>query len=137
MATEYFYFPTEAAATKTLTFEDGGGSHGHLATDGEQFVFNQIQDVTIGGIRMAKNLGDHFQRWEYTVYVKTSSTSYTDYDDVISFIGSTYINGAQNTFVWKNYNSSSRTVNLIADSISFQRVRSYTKINFQLEEENT
>jgi len=135
---EYFYYPNTTGATKTLTFESGAGTNGHLQTDGETIIKNQIQDVTIGGVRMAKNLGDDLHQWEYTVIVPASSTSYTDQADIESFIGSSYANGAVSAFHWVDSGGTTRTVSMINNSFSFQRISGdKVKVTFLLEQENT
>lgn len=134
---ETFKYPNATSPTITLTFEAATGSDGHLQTDSEFIKKNQLQDVTIGGVRMVKNLGDDLHQWEYSVYVLTSSATYTDKDNVVEFIGSTYANGAQNSFVWTDYNSMARTVRMINDTISFKTVANFTLCSFLLEELNT
>ena len=131
---ETFKYPNATSPTLTLTFETATGTDGHLQTDSEFIKKNQLQDVTIGGVRMVKNLGDDSHQWEYSVYILTSSGSYTDKDNVLEFIGSTYANGAQNSFVWTDYNSTERTVKMINDTIAFKTVGNYTLCVFILEE---
>jgi len=134
---ETFKYPNATSPTKTLTFESATGTDGHLMTDSEMLKKNQLQDVTIGGVRMVKNIGDDLHQWEYTVYVLASSDTYTDYDDVMDFIGSSYVNGAVNTFVWTDYNSTQRTVRMINDIIEIKTVGNYKRFTFVLEEVNT
>ena len=137
MATETWKYPTTSSPTKTLAFLTSG----RLQTSSDFIRFNQVQDVTIGGVRMVKNLGDRLNQYEYSVYVPTSSATASsvnaDYADVLSFIGSSYANGAVNSFVWTDHESTDRTVRVISDDISVQTVGSYTLIGVTLEEVNT
>ncbi|MFH1761279.1 MAG: hypothetical protein ABIA63_09290 [bacterium] len=135
---ETFKYPNATSPTKTLTFEtESGGTGGHLITDGEEINFNQIKDKTIGGVLMVKTLGDHSKSWEYTVIIPISSESYTDYDDILSFFGTSYANGAENTFVWTDYASVARTVNMISGLKVNTISGTMKKVNMILEESNT
>lgn len=111
---EYFHYPNNSDPTKTLTFESGGGTDGHLMTDKYSYRFNQITDETVSGIRMARNLGSHFGRWEYTVVVPLSSGSYTDWADMVEFFGSSYANGCVNSFYWTDTDTTVREVRLVS-----------------------
>ena len=68
---ETFKYPDATNPTKTLTFESDAGSNGHLIDDKESIAYNQISDTTISGIRMTRNLGAHFNRYEYTAFIKS------------------------------------------------------------------
>jgi len=133
MANETFKYPDADDPTKTLTFDVSG----HLYEDEETIVFNQIMDVTIGGIRMTSNLGAHFNQYDYTAIIYQSHGSSTDWADVLSFFGTSYANGGVNTFVWTDYASTATTVQLIAGSIKKKNLGgTYCQINLLLEEYN-
>lgn len=130
MANETFKYPDVTSPTIILTFATAG----HLLPDKDIIEFNQLSDVSIGGIRMIKSLGDNFTRFEYTAIVPRSSGS-TDLADVKSFVSSTYVNGALQTFVWTDYNSVAKTVRMINNPFTAQRLENseYYLIRFQLE----
>ena len=96
MASETFEYPDATTPTMTLTF----ATSGHSMNDIDGIVFNQITGLTLGGVRMTTSLGDNFNQWGYTFIVPISSETETDWADVKSFFGSSYANGAQNSFVW-------------------------------------
>ena len=124
---ETFSYPTVAAATKTLTFD------ARQYTDKWYTEKNQLMDETNGGAIMVKNLGSDRSTWEYTVVVPVTSVSVTDQADIESFISSTYANGAQNTFVWTDTDSTARTVRMINSSFSFEMITpTYVRISFLL-----
>ena len=117
---ETFMYPTVAAVTKTLTFESAsgaGGADGQLLSSPREIIFNQIVDKTVSGIRLVRNLGEHFDRWSYTTVIHLSSTTYTDWSDILDFFGSGYANGGESSFQWTDYDSTVRTVRLVSVSI--------------------
>jgi len=59
MASETFKYPDDTSPTITLTFDTSG----HSINDSDGIIFNQITDVTLGGVRMTSNLGDNFDTW--------------------------------------------------------------------------
>lgn len=129
---ETFKYPDVTAPTKTLTFESaGGGTNGHLLSDTFSRRLNQIVDETVSGIRMAKNLGSHFDQYEYTVIVPLASSSYTDWADILEFFGDSYTNGAVNSFYWTDADSTVREVRLVSMDISREMV-SGTKCRISL-----
>ncbi len=132
---ETFKYPNATSPTKTLTF----ATSAHSINDGDIIEFNQISDVTIGGIRMVKSLGDNFNRWEYTIIIPLSSGSETDYTDVLSFVGSSYANGSLGSFVWTDYAATAKTVHMINNPFTAKRLGSsaYMQCTFLLEEVNT
>ena len=135
MADETFKYPSTTSPTKTLTFATAG----HLVEDSDIVKFNQLTDMTIGGMRMVKNLGDNLNQYEYTAVVPFSSESETDYADVLEFIGSSYVNGASNSFVWTDKDSAEKTVRMINNPFRAQKLggSNYYICKFILEEVNT
>jgi len=124
-------------APKTLTFSTAG----RLQTNNDFVRFNQIQDVTIGGVRQVRNLGEALNQYDYNIIVPTSSlelssvtASSTDIlvptsslelssvtassTDILDFIGSSYANGAVNEFVWTDHDGTARTVRIVSENIS-------------------
>ena len=118
-------------APKTLTFSTAG----RLQTNNDFVRFNQIQDVTIGGVRQVRNLGEALNQYDYNIIVPISSTaSSTDIlvptsslelssvtassTDILDFIGSSYANGAVNEFVWTDHDGTARTVRIVSENIS-------------------
>jgi hypothetical protein len=134
MATETFKYPDATTPTVTLTFSTSG----HSINDASGIRFNQIIDRSIGGVQQAKNLGDSFQTFEFTFVVPRSSETETDWADVLSFFGSTYVNGGVNTFVWTDYDSVERTVMAVSAELQGTPMgESYVKGSFLLEVVNT
>ncbi len=128
MATEQFIY-----SSTTLSFATAG----HLLSDSETYIPNQESDVTLGGIRLTANLGSARHQWQVTVIVPETSTQ-TDLTDVMNFLGSTGINYGVNSFVWKDYNGTSRSVSLINDSIGIESLGAgWKKVSFSLEQVNT
>jgi hypothetical protein len=118
----------------TLTFATAG----HLMSDVETLVPTQVSDVTMGGIRLTANLGSARHQWQVTVIVPNSSTSQTDLTDILSFVGSTGINYGAHSFTWTDYNGTTRSVNLINDSVSIDSLSaSLRRVSFQLEQVNS
>lgn len=136
---ETFKYPDVTAPTKTLTFESaGGGTNGHLLSDTFSRRLNQIIDETVSGVRMAKNLGSHFDQWEYTVIIPLTSASYTDWADILAFFGSSYTNGAVNTFFWTDVETTVREVRLVSMDISREMVSgTKCKVSLVIEAVNT
>lgn len=133
MAIETFAYTNAALEVKTLTFSTAG----HLLSDGETLVPNQESDVTLGGVRLTANLGDAQHQWQVTVIVPETSTA-TDLTDVTGFLGTTGVNYGVNSFTWVDYNSVSRTVTIISDSVGIESLGAgWKKISFMLEEVNT
>ena len=129
MADETFAY----TGATTLTFDVSG----HLNDDGETFAFNQISDVTIGGVRMTSNLGEHLNQYEYNAIIYLSHETSTDWANVLSFFGTTYVNGGVNTFTWTDHASTAMTVQLIAGSIKKKNLGgTYCQVTFLLEEYN-
>lgn len=124
---------TVNSVQKLLTFE----TCGRLIESNDFIKPNQAQDVTIGGVRMVKNLGQQLNQYEYGVYVPISSVSQTDADDVLEFLGSTFANYAVNSFVWTNDESVARTVRMISDGLSIQTVTPFRLFRVILEEVNS
>jgi len=134
MAVETFTYTNIALDVQTLTFATAG----HLLSDGETYVPNQQSDVTLGGIRLTANLGSARHQWQVTVIVPETSASQTSSTNVMGFLGTTGINYGVNSFTWIDYNSITRTVNLINDSIGIESLgASWKKISFMLEQVNT
>jgi len=128
MADETFAY----SGATTLTF----ATSGHSVNDSDGIEFNQISDITIGGIRMTKNLGDHFNRWEYTFVVPVSSESETDWADVLTFFGTSHVNGSVNYFTWTDYDSTATSVYAIQMNIWGQNIlgAQYKRCTVTLEE---
>ena len=133
MAVETFAYTNAAAATLTLTFDLSAPL---LSDYSKSIIPNQITDVTLGGIRLTKNLGDPRTQWRYTAIFPLSSGS-TDLADVESFVGSTYINFAENAFTWTNYDSVERTVYMINQFTHTMLGQDTVRAAFLLEEQNT
>ena len=136
---ETFKYPNASDPTKTLTFEStGGGTNGHLLSDVFTRRLNQITDETVSGIRLAKNLGDHYDQWEYTVIVPLTSASYTDWADILEFFGSSYTNGAVNSFLWTDSDDTTIQVRLVSMDISREMVSgSLCRVKFVIETVNS
>ncbi len=119
---------------QTLTFATAG----HLLGDSESIVPNQVSDVTLGGVRLTGNLGDARHQWQVTVIVPRSSTAQTDLADVTGFLGTTGINYGVHAFTWVDYLSTTRSVNLINDSVGFENLGAgWHKVSFSVEQVNT
>ena len=103
---------------KTLTFSTAG----RLQTNNDFVRFNQIQDVTIGGVRQVRNLGEALNQYDYNIIVPTSSLELSSVTasstDILDFIGSSYANGAVNEFVWTDHDGTARTVRIVSENIS-------------------
>jgi len=127
---------TVNGSTKTLTFD----THGHSIGDNRFIRFNQVQDVSIGGVRQVRNLGDNLNQWEYSIIVPVSSTTETSTTDVLEFFSSSYANGGVNSFTWTDDSGSTpvtRTVRLINSDITISRISNkYERITFTIEEVN-
>ena len=136
MAVETFSYTNAASATKLLTFSISAPL---LADYSKSIIPNQITGVTLGGIRLTKNLGSARTQWRYTAIVDFSS-ALTDLADVEEFIGSTYINFAENAFEWKEwpgYVATARTVYMINQFSHTMLGQDRVRIAFLLEEQNT
>lgn len=130
---ETFAYTNAAGSTKTLTFAVAGRSYD--ASDSIQP--NQISVKTAGGILLVSNLGEHCKQYEYSAVVYESDETYTDYADVLDFIGSTYVNMGEQAFTWTDHESTVRTVR-ITGGISFKRITpTHRRITMILEEDNT
>ena len=124
---ETFKYPQFETPEITLTFD------GRQYYDKAMIEKNQLMDETNGGAIAVKNLGDDRSTWEYTVAVLVTSESVTDQADIESFIGSSYANGAEGTFVWTDSDSTVRTVRMINSVFTFERITpTYVKITFLL-----
>lgn len=129
MATETFTY-----GTHTLTFATAG----HLLSDGETLVPNQESDITLGGIRLTANLGAERHQWQVTVIVPDDAPAATDLIDVLKFIGTTWVNYGVHAFTWVDYNSVSRTVTLVNDTVGIESLGAgWKKVSFTLEQVNT
>ncbi len=118
---------------QTLTFATAG----HLLSDSETYIPNQESDVTLGGIRLTANLGTARHQWQVTVIVPETSTA-TDLTDVMGFLGTTGINYGVHSITWVDYNNTTRSVNLINDSIGIESLGAgWKKVSFNLELVNT
>jgi len=113
MANETFVYDTQ-----TLTFGTTNAK-GRLLGGSDIIEANQIIVRTIGGVTMVDNLGDERKLFEYGIIVPESSGSETDYADLLTFFGSTYVNYGQNSFIWTDHASVARTVRAINNTFTF------------------
>lgn len=128
MANNAWYYPTQATATATLTFD----TKGHLL-DGSDFALipNAQSGLSKGGTRFAESFGADRQAFDFSFFVPESSSTVSDRADVVAFFAA--ILGPTNTFVWVDESSTSRTVRCISDQIRFQRVGIYWRVTVTLE----
>jgi len=115
---------------------------GRLQTNANFVQFNQIQDVTIGGVRQVRNLGNALNRYDYSVIVLSAAqdpASYTASSTrMFDFFGSTHTNGAVNDFRWYDQDGETKDVRMISDNISVTTLSNdYQLFSFTLEEVNT
>lgn len=115
MANNAWYYPAQATATATLTFD----TKGHLL-DGSDFALipNTQTGLSKGGTRYAESFGANRQTFDFTFLVPESSETVSDRADVVTFFAA--VLGAANSFVWVDESSVSRTVRCVSDAIRFQ-----------------
>jgi hypothetical protein len=128
MANNAWYYPTQATATATLTFD----TKGHLI-DGSDFrlIPNQQLSQAKGGTRFAESFGANKQAYDFTFLVPESSGSVSDRADVVAFFDA--VLGGAYSFVWVDESSVSRTVRCVSDTIRFQRQGIYWRVTVTLE----
>ena len=135
MADETFAYTNDLAATKILTFATAGRL---LAEFGQNIVPNQISSMTMGGVRLTYDRGDPQTQWRFGAVVPYSSLTETDLADVQEFVGTTYINYAENAFAWTESDGVTTHTVYMINQFSWSMIGgSFVKISFSLEELNT
>lgn len=133
MATNRFDYPNSGSVTRYCQFNTAA----NLQSDSITVTANQITDVTMGGVRRTVSLGDNFDRFDYTVIVPVSSSTESDWDDIKLFFGSTYVNFAENSFVWWDNDGASLTVRMTGNLSAEHTAGTYKKVTMALETVNT
>jgi hypothetical protein len=123
MAANVWYYPTQAAATSTLTFNDSANGWARSQDDVDEIQFNAEIGVTKGGSDMVKEYGTAKNIYSFTFIVpKTKTASETDLADFLTFIG---VVRCLYTFQWYDVDVSPavyRTVRLTSTTIKKTRL---------------
>jgi hypothetical protein len=137
MAAHIFSYPTVAAATSTLTFNDGTTGIARLQEDEDALSFNDELGTTFGGTDRACEYGTQKTEYSFTFIVpETKTSSETDLADVKTFIGTVR---RLYTFQWTDVDASGspvRTVRLVTNPVRWTRLGGkWFKITLQLREQ--
>jgi len=114
-ALNYWFYPQEITPTLTLTFDTAG----HLVENSDiVMAFNQQAELTKGGTRLVESYGPKRETFMFTAIVHKDSESFADVADVRTFLST--IQGARDSFVWRDETGTDRIVRMMTNPIVFQ-----------------
>ena len=123
MAAHVFSYPTVAAATSTLTFNDNTTGIARLQEDTDSLEFNDELGTTKGGTDRVKEYGIQKTTYQFSFIVPAVKTaSETDLADVKVFLA---IVRRLYTFQWTDVDATGspvRTVRLITNPVRWTRL---------------